>query len=459
MTETPTIPLGPQPPYGQSQPGPYRPNPYGQQPYGQPPQPPQQPPQQQPSGRGPSKPKRGLAALVVAAVAAGLIGGGAGAAATYAFAPRQEPANTSLQQPAPQNQPSGNVPAAGSVQQVAAKVLPSVVSIQMRSAQGQTGGGSGIILSADGRILTNNHVAEVGANGGELSVTFNNGKTAKAEIVGLDPTTDLAVIKAQGVSGLTPIQLGSSSTLAVGQQVVAIGSPLGLSGTVTTGIVSSLNRPVRTGDAEDTSTNTVIDAIQTDAAINPGNSGGALVNMAGQLVGVNSAIATVGGSQGGQSGNIGVGFAIPVDQARPIADELLKDGKAQHALIGVSLASSANGTETSGAQVSEVNPGSAAEKAGLKVGDVVTKLGDRVIADADSLIAAVRSHRPGEKVTLTFVRDGKTQTAEVTLGSDNGQQPQQQQEQPPPNQQDPNEDPNQQQDPNDPGQWPPNWPR
>ncbi len=450
MTETPTIPLGPQPPYGQSQPGPYRPYPYGQPP--QPPHPPQQPPHQ-PPGRGPSRPKRGIAALVVAAVAAGLIGGGAGAAATYAFAPRQEaPANTALQQPQAQNQPSGNVPAAGSVQQVAAKVLPSVVSITMRSAQGQTGGGSGVVLSADGQILTNNHVAQVGANGGELSVTFSNGKNAKAEVVGLDPTTDLAVIKAQDVSGLTPIQLGSSSTLAVGQQVVAIGSPLGLSGTVTSGIVSSLNRPVRTGDAEDTSTNTVIDAIQTDAAINPGNSGGALVNMAGQLVGVNSAIATVGGSQGGQSGNIGVGFAIPVDQARPIAQELLKDGTAEHAQLGVSLTQS-TGTETSGAQVGEITTGSAAEKAGLKVGDVVTKLGGRSIADADSLIAAVRSHRPGEKVTVTFVRGGKTSTVDATLGSDGGKQPQSQPEDP--NQQ---QDPNQQ-DPNDPGQLPPGWPR
>jgi putative serine protease PepD len=253
-------------------------------------------------------------------------------------------------------------------------------------------------------------------------VTFNNGKTVKAKVVGLDATTDLALIRAQGVSKLTPAQLGSSSALSVGQNVVAIGSPLGLSGTVTSGIVSALDRPVRTGDSQ--SANTVIDAIQTDAAINPGNSGGALVNMAGQVVGINSAIATLGASMGGQSGSIGVGFAIPIDQARPIAQELLKNGKADHAQLGVSVspATSRDGT-TEGATIESVTGGGSASKAGLERGDVVTKVGDRSIPDADALIAAVRSHRPGDKVTLTYVRDGSSHTTSATLGSDGGKTP------------------------------------
>jgi putative serine protease PepD len=229
------------------------------------------------------------------------------------------------------------------------------------------------------------------------------------------------VVRAQGVSGLTPITLGSSANLRVGQDVVAVGSPLGLEGTVTTGIISAMNRPVAAGgDAQNQ--NTVLDAIQTDAAINPGNSGGALVNMNGELVGVNSAIATLGADSGGpqggpggpQSGSIGLGFAIPVDQAKRIADELIQNGTASHASLGVQVG---NDATTDGAKIVEVTAGGAAAAAGLPSGVVVTKVDDRVIGSADALVAAVRSKAPGDKVTLTYLDpSGKSQTVQVTLG-------------------------------------------
>jgi len=292
-----------------------------------------------------------------------------------------------------------------------------VVSIGVRGGGGQ-GTGTGVILSSDGLILTNNHVVEAAADGGAVSVTFNDGRTARARIVGRDPSSDLAVIKAENVSGLQPATLGSSAGLRVGQQVVAVGSPLGLSGTVTTGIVSALNRPVRAGGSElpGQDRSTVLDAIQTDAPINPGNSGGPLVNMRGEVVGINSAIATLGGTLGGQSGSIGLGFAIPIDQARPIADQLAKGGTAQHARLGVSVRDkTGDAGEGQGAELADVVAGGAAAKAGLRQGDVITKLGGRSIDSADALVAAVRSHRPGESVELTYLRGGQSATATVEL--------------------------------------------
>ena len=275
------------------------------------------------------------------------------------------------------------------------------------------------MISSDGLILTNNHVVADAEQGATLKVTFNDGRTAAATLVGRDPITDLAVIRASGVSDLTPATLGDSSVLKPGQGVVAIGSPLGLQGTVTSGIVSALNRPVRTGDSNPAgeSQSTVIDAIQTDAAINPGNSGGPLVNMRGEVVGINSAIASLG-SSGGQSGSIGLGFSIPIDQARSVADQLTKSGKAVHAQLGVSVSDIADGATQGGAGIAMVTPGGGAAKAGIEVGDVVTKVGDREIDSADALIAAVRSHQPGDKVTLTYTRGGDSRTATVTLGSD-----------------------------------------
>jgi putative serine protease PepD len=312
--------------------------------------------------------------------------------------------------------PAASVPN-GSVEQVAAKVVPSVVKLEVNEGR-QSEEGSGVILSTDGLILTNNHVVaaaqNTGPGGPQTKVTFSNGNTTTFAIVGTDPGSDIAVVRAKDASGLTPITVGSSASLRVGQDVVAVGSPLGLEGTVTNGIISALNRPVAAGgDAQNQ--NTVLDAIQTDAAINPGNSGGALVNMKGELIGINSAIATMGADSGAQQGgSIGLGFAIPVDQAKRIADELIQTGSASRASLGVQVG---NDAATDGAKIVEVTPGGAAAAAGMPNGVVVTKLDDRVISSADALVAAVRSKAPGDKVTLTFLDPtGKSQTVAVTLG-------------------------------------------
>ncbi len=353
-------------------------------------------------------------AMAIAVVSAG-VGGG------VALAVRQDHPNTTTVATAPgtaPGQPAASAPA-GSVEQVAAKVVPSVVKLETAMGR-QSEEGSGIILTSDGLILTNNHVvaaaAKDGAPGGAptTTVTFSDGRTAPFTVVGTDPSTDIAVVRAEGVSGLTPVTIGSSSNLKVGQDVVAVGSPLGLEGTVTTGIISALNRPVASGgDAGDQ--NTVLDAIQTDAAINPGNSGGALVNMNGELVGINSAIATLGDdSTGPASGSIGLGFAIPVDQAKRIADELIQTGTATHASLGVQVS---NDASVNGAKIMEVSPGGPADAAGLPSGVVVTKLDNRIINSADGLVAAVRSRAPGDKVTLTYSQpSGGDKTVEVTLG-------------------------------------------
>ena len=345
-------------------------------------------------------------ALAIAVVSAG-VGGGV---ALLAKDDRPTAGGTSIT--AAPSVPAASLPA-GSVEQVAAKVVPSVVKLETDMGRASEEG-SGIILSSDGLILTNNHVVEAAKDGSDTTITFADGRTTKFTVVGTDPSSDIAVVKADGVSDLTPITLGSSANLKVGQDVVAIGSPLGLEGTVTTGIISALNRPVAAG-GDIRNQNTVLDAIQTDAAINPGNSGGALVNMNGELVGVNSAIATLGGdSADAQSGSIGLGFAIPIDQAKRIADELIQSGNASHASLGVQVG---NDTASHGAKIVEVTSGGAAAAAGLPSGVVVTKVDDRVIGSADALVAAVRSRAPGDKVTLTYLDpSGKPQTVQVTLG-------------------------------------------
>lgn len=362
-------------------------------------------------------------ALVAGAVAVAVVSGGIGAAAAVTTEPDHSAAMQAAIAAAP-GQPAANLPA-GSVEQVAAKVMPSVVKLQIDMGR-QSGEGSGIVLSKDGLILTNNHVVAAAADSGlaqqasvagdiKQTVTFSDGRSAPFTVVGADPAGDLAVVKAQGVSGLTPIALGSSSDVKVGQDVVAIGSPLGLQGTVTTGIISALDRPVAAGGGPEDQV-AVLDAIQTDAAINPGNSGGALVNMNGELIGVNSAIATMGGGESpeAQSGSIGLGFAIPVDQAKRIADELVSTGKATHGSLGVQLSSN---TSASGAAIAGVQAGSPAAAAGLPDGAVITKLDNRVIDGPEALIAAVRSKAPGDKVSLTYVDgDGSPQTTQVTLG-------------------------------------------
>ncbi|MCX6481388.1 MAG: trypsin-like peptidase domain-containing protein [Mycobacterium sp.] len=390
-----------------------------------------------------------VGALAIAAVSAGM----GGVVATMAAPDGRMVTTITSAAPNGRSMPAANAPI-GSVEQVAAKVVPSVVKLETKMGR-QSEEGSGIVLSADGLILTNSHVVSAvkapesaapgqggapglpgrpgapgqGGQGGPgglpgipglpagavtTTVTFADGRTAPFTVIGTDPATDIAVVRAEGVSGLTPITLGSSADLRVGQDVVAVGSPLGLEGTVTTGIVSALNRPVSAG-GDANNQNTVLDAIQTDAAINPGNSGGALVNMAGELVGVNSAIATLGGdSPDAQSGSIGLGFAIPVDQAKRIADELVSSGTASHASLGVQVS---NDVTTHGAKIVEVVKGGAAANAGLPSGVVVTKVDDRVIGSANALVAAVRSRAPGEKLTLTYLDTaGASKTVQVTLG-------------------------------------------
>ncbi|MDL5157340.1 trypsin-like peptidase domain-containing protein [Actinomycetospora termitidis] len=295
---------------------------------------------------------------------------------------------------------------AGSVSDVAGRVVPAVVSIEVRS--GTTGGtGSGVVIDPRGDIVTNNHVVSLAATDprATLEAVFASGARAPARIVGRDPQTDIAVIKVD-VADPVVAQLGRSADLQVGDGVIAIGSPLGLAGTVTTGIVSSLRRPVRL-DAETANANPVIDAIQTDAAINPGNSGGALVDSTGAVVGINTAIRTLGGGDSsGQGGSIGLGFAIPIDDVRTIAESLIRTGGFAHTDLGVNAKSVTDGT-SDGAQVLNVVQGGPASRAGVLEGDVVVRVDDRPIASADELVVAIREHRPGDTVTLGVVRGGR----------------------------------------------------
>lgn len=374
-------------------------------------QPPVAPPPQNKAKR------RGLALVATTALLVGTAGGVAGAA-VYSATTDSTGASPSVTSPLTGGQAAPIAAPDGSIQKAAAQVLPSVVKIGVMTPQG-AGTGSGIVISKDGLIVTNNHVVAGAAEGGKIAVMLNDGRTVAATIVGTDPLTDLAVIRASA-KDLTPAVLGSSDKLQVGQEVVAIGSPFGLEATVTSGIVSALGRPVTSGDGGDS--NTVFPAVQTDAAINPGNSGGALIDLAGQVVGINSAIKTAGGSGQSAGGNIGLGFAIPIDQAKPIIDELVAKGKATHARLGVTVgdAESTDGLQQ-GAKIGEVTPGGAADKAGLKEGDVVTAVNGKAVASGDALVAAVRSHRPDEEVTITYNRGSATgQTAKAKLGSDGG---------------------------------------
>ncbi|MGX5693660.1 trypsin-like peptidase domain-containing protein [Dermacoccus abyssi] len=309
----------------------------------------------------------------------------------------------------------------------AAKVNPSVVSISVRS--GDNGGqGSGVILDKQGNIVTNNHVVAGGDRGddAEVQVTLHNNRTYKADIVGTDPSTDLAVIRIKDVPSLTPVEIGDDKKLVVGQPVMAVGNPLGLAGTVTTGIVSAMNRPVTTSGGNSggssTSNDTVVtNAIQTSAAINPGNSGGALVDGSGRLIGINSSIASLSSGGGsGQSGNIGIGFAIPMSVVKNISDQLIDKGAAEHALLGISTQPTevSNGKATlTAAKVSSVSKGSGAEKAGLRENDAIIELDGQPITSANALVAQVRSRTVGSTVKLTIIRDGKQQNVQVTLGA------------------------------------------
>lgn len=363
-------------------------------------------------------PKRGRGGAVGLLVGALVLGGLAGFGGAAAFQATQDDDATGATTGATSNvidqgKSSG---AAGSVEAVASKVLPSVVQIEVAGASG-SGTGSGIILSADGRILTNNHVVDGAGEDANLRVLFTDGTRANAKILGTDPLTDTAVIQAEDVSGLTPATIGKSSNLQVGQQVVAIGAPYGLSATVTSGIVSALDRPVNVGSTDTQGNSTTYPAIQTDAAINPGNSGGPLVDMTGSVVGINSSIRTTGnGSE--SAGSIGLGFAIPMDPMMAIVDQMSKGETPTHARLGITVSDPESDSAGIGALVREVSDESAAGKAGLKSEDVITKVDDHLIDSADDLVATVRTYRPGDKATITYLRGGEEATTTITLDSD-----------------------------------------
>src|SRR3954453_3041082 len=321
----------------------------------------------------------------------------------------------------------------------AAAVKPSVVSVKVQGADGSGGQGSGVVLDTFGRVLTNNHVVAAGS-GATISVVLADGRTYKATIVGTDPSTDLAVLAVQQPPrDLVPATFADSSQLKVGDPVMAIGNPLGLSSTTTTGVVSALNRPVTTASeapqeqgqdpeqqqggpeqAQPQTEQVVTDAIQTDAAVNPGNSGGALVDSGGRVIGITSSIASLGASQGGQAGSIGLGFAIPANEAKDVAQQLINGGHVQPAYLGVTLAdgtASLDGAQRSAAVVGTVPRGSPAAKGGLQAKDAIIAVDGRPLEGANSLVAQVRSQRPGGTVDLTVVRGDKQQVLHLTLAA------------------------------------------
>ena len=405
------------------------------------------------------KKKSNVTPIAVGALVGALIGGGAGAAvAAWAVSSGSDNETSAA---SPQTITVNDTDDVNVVTAVAAKAGPSVVTISVSA--GQSGGtGSGVILSDDGYVLTNTHVVTLdGASAdGTIQVTTYDGKLYTAKVVGTDPIDDLAVIKLDDASGLQPIEFGDSTDLNVGDRAIAIGAPLGLSNTVTDGIVSALNRSIQIassavpddqsqqddgdqgngndgndgngpfdfwnfGDTPEqgapSATGSVISlpVIQTDAAINPGNSGGALVDKDGKLIGINVAIASTGGSQGSsQSGSIGVGFAIPAELAQRVANEIIKNGEATHGLLGATVQdASAEDSSTVGAIIKEITPGGAADKAGLKAGDVVTMFNDIPITSSTDLTAQVRALAAGADTSLSYVRGNAAHDADVTLGS------------------------------------------
>jgi putative serine protease PepD len=370
-------------------------------------------PQPPPGGRDPHPRRRGVPGVVVAllmlvSLLLGVVLGLGGARVLDEGVPQASgrlPSVTS----------SGTVVsrAPDSVAEIAASVLPGVVYIEVRGAGAQTSG-SGFVIREDGYLLTNNHVV-AGAGDGDITVVFSDGSQESAEIVGRTADYDLAVVKVDR-NGLTPLPLGDSDAVKVGDPVVAVGAPLGLEGTVTSGIVSALNRSVSAGDA---TTTAFINAIQTDAAINPGNSGGPLVNLAGEVIGINTAIAQAAGSA--DPGNIGLGFAIPSSQARRTAEEIIETGRATYPIIGVVLDSSYDGEGVRVAPRAQagqepVTPDGPADAAGIEPGDVIRRIDGMPVTEPDELIVAIRARAPGQVVTLTIERDGREREVRVTLG-------------------------------------------
>ena len=305
----------------------------------------------------------------------------------------------------------------GSIANIAAKALPSVVTIKVQGADGN-GTGSGFVADEQGHIITNNHVVAGAADEGTIRVQLSNGREISATIAGRDSSYDLAVLKT-GRSDLQPLAMGSSADVVVGDQVIAVGAPLGLDSTVTSGIVSALNRPVSPGGDGDEQS--FINAIQTDAAINPGNSGGPLLDMEGHVIGVNSAIARVPGTSGEQSGSIGVGFSIPSDQVRKTAEQLIRTGKAEHPIIGVILDRQYDGAdgvkilESSTANRQPVSPEGPAGKAGVEPGDLILEFDGRRVTDPDDLVVAIRAKSVGDEVTMKVRRDSREISVRMVL--------------------------------------------
>jgi len=352
--------------------------------------------------------KRAVAAICVGALALGIVGGAGGAWAYNEWGP----SSSSVALPA-----VGGVSVErpeGSVASIAAAVMPSVVSIEHSSNGNGTVTGTGFVIRADGYILTNNHVVE-GAADDTVKVLMSDGTQTDGTVVGTTPEYDLAVVKIDEAN-LTPLVLGDSDKVVVGDAAIAVGSPLGLDSTVTTGIISALHRPVTAGDG--TQAPAYIDAIQTDAAINPGNSGGPLINSAGEVIGINSAIASLGGSSGSQAGSVGLGFAITSNQARRTAEQLIEDGKATFPVIGVLLDQRYTGE---GIKVVDDASGVIADgpsaAAGVKPGDIITKIDGRPMTRSDELVVAIRAKAPGDDVVLTVKRGGDERAVTVKLGS------------------------------------------
>ena len=390
---------------GYSYTDPYAVDPYSADPYAayRTPQPSTAMPAQPRSGRGGTLALASVG-LALTALVAGSIGGAVGFTAARLSQPDAVTSVVSL--PIGATGEPISPPAGGSIAAVAAALQPSVVQVNV-AGNGAAGTGSGFIIREDGYILTNNHVT---ANGSDIEVTFFDGRTSSARLVGANPGYDLAVIKVDETD-LPAVTIGSSGALQVGDTAIALGSPLGLQGTVTSGIVSALNRPVTAGGQGELA---FINAIQTDAAINPGNSGGPLVDGNGAVIGINSAIASLGVGQGGQPGSIGLGFAIPIDTASRIASEIIATGSSETPIIGVSLDRSF--TEP-GARVAGVTENGPAAAAGLREGDVITQLNGVRVVNSTDLIVDVRSLAPGEQVTLTVERDGSISEVTIVLGS------------------------------------------
>ncbi|MEV5518147.1 trypsin-like peptidase domain-containing protein [Streptomyces flaveolus] len=372
-------------------------------------------------------PKSGRGGMVAALLIAALVAGGLGGGLGYTLAKNNDETGSTT---VSASDTGGSVKRdAGTVAGVAAKALPSTVTIQAEGSNGEGGTGTGFVFDKQGHIVTNNHVVAEAVDGGKLSATFPDGKKYDAQVVGHAQGYDVAVIKLENApSDLNPLPLGDSDKVAVGDSTIAIGAPFGLSNTVTTGIISAKNRPVASSDGSASSKASYMSALQTDASINPGNSGGPLLDAQGNVIGINSAIqSTSGGGFGGagQAGSIGLGFAIPVNQAEFVAKQLIKTGKPVYAKIGasVSLEETTNGAKITEQGVSgsePVEPGGPAAAAGLKPGDVITKLDDTVIDSGPTLIGEIWTHKPGDKVTVTYERGGKQHTTELTLGSKTG---------------------------------------